>query len=302
MEQKPSNAQTHSHSHSHLHSQTQSHQTGFDMATLTLLANVNCRAKIETLDCLHDIKRKQRHNLRQEIRFYRKRIQSAFKDILFHKNQKQTNQNDKEYASGSIISDKTYGAFDVFVANLIDDFKIADTNDIVQDDLSCCNPNKIINADLLDEEHADANANAKLLEEANKHLNQTKQVSITWDRLIKKVPIENPPVWDARSKAEKEAQKQREKLPDAKVNLREPELRTKGVRVRSSNYKVNPKPNLHIDTNFTLEENKNIDKVYDEDKVETANKPENETETKKSKKNENENEKKNNKCKNKNAS
>lgn len=290
MEQKPSNAQT------------QSHQTGFDMATLTLLANVNCRAKIETLDCLHDIKRKQRHNLRQEIRFYRKRIQSAFKDILFRKNQsqKQTNQNDKEQSSinMSIISDKTYGAFDVFVANLIDDFKIADTNDIVQDDLSCsgihqaqdgCNPNKIINADLLDDEHAnvdaDTDANAKLLEEANKHLNQTKQVSITWDRLIKKVPIENPPVWDVRSKAEKDAQKQREKLPDAKVNLREPALRTKGVRVRSSNNKVNPKPDLHIDTNFTNEKNKNIDKVYDKQEGKQIETVANETTKKKSKKN-----------------
>ena len=44
------------------------------LATIALLTNVNCRARLETLDSVNDIRRRQRQQLRRDVRFYRKRI------------------------------------------------------------------------------------------------------------------------------------------------------------------------------------------------------------------------------------
>ena len=207
------------------------------MATLTLLTNVNSRAKLETLEGLHNLKNRHKLQLKKDVKFYRKRIISGVKDILLRK------KND-------VITDKTRNAFDVFVASLIDDFKVTDTKDMIQSNLTGIdsdseNENENENED--NKEHAYDNENAinatsdtnttsdnsyKIINQANDLLKKTKTTAPTMDRFVIKKQL------DERYAVATPQSKMFDTPPPNTIDLREPSLRTKGIR-KSSKENVN---------------------------------------------------------------
>ena len=208
--------------------------TSIDMATLTFLTNVNCRAKLETLEGLHNLKNNHRTQLKQDIKFYRKRIMSGVKDILLRK-------------KNSVITDKTKSAFDVFVASLIDDFKVDDTNDAVQTNLND------IHSDVSDDNPTNptnpTNPNYKIINQANELLKKTKVSNPTMDKfVIKKQLDECYAVATPQSKMF-------DTPPPNTIDLREPSLRTKGIR-KSSKENVNKEYENRQDDSRSKKENK----------------------------------------------
>ena len=110
---------------------------------------------------------------------------------------------------------------------------------------------------------------------ANKYLKNTKVIPVTWDKMIVKKPIENPVIWDVKSHAIKQKDKQR---PEMKVNLRDTSLRTKGIAEKENIVKKydkdvsikqvvpEPQPNKEFEGN-----NKSRDDGRDRRKKETEN-------------------------------
>lgn len=204
-----------------------------DLATLTLLTNVNCRARIETIG-LQNIKNHHKAQMKQDVRFYRKRIISAFKDLILRK-------------SNEAVSEKTKHAFDVFVSTLIDDFKVLDTTDIVQSGLNDVDDNgdNDTNNDIVDnDEEKSMKETDMIVNEANDLLKNIKVVPVTMDKYVIKTPLDKKYARVTPSK-----QMYEQPTPVVQVNLREPALRTKGIRKSTK---------------------ENMDKDYDEDK-ETKN-------------------------------
>ena len=208
--------------------------TPIDMATLTLLTNVNSRAKLETLEGLHNLKNRHKLQLKKDVKFYRKRIISGVKDILLRK------KND-------VITDKTRNAFDVFVASLIDDFKVTDTKDMIQSSLTGINSdseneNEIENDNEHEDEHKHENATSdtnatsdnsyKIINQANDLLKKTKTTAPTMDRFVIKKQL------DERYAVATPQSKMFDTPPPNTIDLREPSLRTKGIR-KSSKENVN---------------------------------------------------------------
>lgn len=215
--------------------------TPIDMATLTLLTNVNSRAKLETLEGLHNLKNRHKLQLKKDVKFYRKRIISGVKDILLRK------KND-------VITDKTRNAFDVFVASLIDDFKVTDTKDMIQSSLTGINSDsENENEDNKEHLHDNKNENAinatsdtnttsdtnatsdnsyKIINQANDLLKKTKTTAPTMDRFVIKKQL------DERYAVATPQSKMFDTPPPNTIDLREPSLRTKGIR-KSSKENVN---------------------------------------------------------------
>lgn len=211
--------------------------TPIDMATLTLLTNVNSRAKLETLEGLHNLKNRHKLQLKKDVKFYRKRIISGVKEILLRK------KND-------VITDKTQNAFDVFVASLIDDFKVTDTKDMIQSSLTGINSdseNEIENEDNKEHAYDNDNENAinttsdtnttsdnsyKIINQANDLLKKTKTTTPTMDRFVIKKQL------DERYAVATPQSKMFDTPPPNTIDLREPSLRTKGIR-KSSKENVN---------------------------------------------------------------
>lgn len=211
--------------------------TPIDMATLTLLTNVNSRAKLETLEGLHNLKNRHKLQLKKDVKFYRKRIISGVKEILLRK------KND-------VITDKTRNAFDVFVASLIDDFKVTDTKDMIQSSLTGIDSdseNEIENENEDNKQHSDDNDNAinassdtnetsdnsyKIINQANDLLKKTKTTAPTMDRFVIKKQL------DEKYAVATPQSKMFDTPPPNTIDLREPSLRTKGIR-KSSKENVN---------------------------------------------------------------
>ena len=231
--------------------------TSIDMATLTFLTNVNCRAKLETLEGLHNLKNNHKAKLKQDIKFYRKRIMSGVKDILLRK-------------KNSVITDKTKSAFDVFVASLIDDFKVDDTNDVIQANLND------IDSDVSDENQANEfNINSELRENHKNHENQSNQANQSnqenhnykiinqANELLKKTKVSNPTMdkfvikkqLDERYAVATPQSKMFDTPPPNTIDLREPSLRTKGIR-KSSKENVKKEYENRQDDSRSKKENK----------------------------------------------
>lgn len=231
--------------------------TSIDMATLTFLTNVNCRAKLETLEGLHNLKNNHKAKLKQDIKFYRKRIMSGVKDILLRK-------------KNSVITDKTKSAFDVFVASLIDDFKVDDTNDVIQ-----ANLNDIDSAVSDENESNEFNINSELRENHKNHENQSNQANQSnqenhnykiinqANELLKKTKVSNPTMdkfvikkqLDERYAVATPQSKMFDTPPPNTIDLREPSLRTKGIR-KSSKENVNKEYENRQDDSRSKKENK----------------------------------------------
>jgi hypothetical protein len=207
--------------------------TPIDMATLTLLTNVNCRAKLESLEGLHNLKNKHKTQLKQDIKFYRKRIISGVKDILLKK-------------KNESITDKTRNAFETFVTSLIDDFKVVDITDIVQDSLDGVDSDKSNENE--NKNRLSENENNEIINEANDLLKNTKVIPVTMDKYVIKKQLDKkyarvPPL----------KQMFDSPTPENIINLREPSLRTKGIKKSS---KENMDKNYE-DNKYEKNENKN---------------------------------------------
>jgi hypothetical protein len=231
--------------------------TSIDMATLTFLTNVNCRAKLETLEGLHNLKNNHKAKLKQDIKFYRKRIMSGVKDILLRK-------------KNSVITDKTKSAFDVFVASLIDDFKVDDTNDVIQANLN--DIDSTVSDENESNESNEFNINSELRENYKNQSNQANQsnqenhnykIINQANELLKKTKVSNPTMdkfvikkqLDERYAVATPQSKMFDTPPPNTIDLREPSLRTKGIR-KSSKENVNKEYENRQDDSRSKKENK----------------------------------------------
>ena len=231
--------------------------TSIDMATLTFLTNVNCRAKLETLEGLHNLKNNHKAKLKQDIKFYRKRIMSGVKDILLRK-------------KNSVITDKTKSAFDVFVASLIDDFKVDDTNDVIQANLN--DIDSTVSDENESNESNEFNINSELRENYKNQSNQANQsnqenhnykIINQSNELLKKTKVSNPTMdkfvikkqLDERYAVATPQSKMFDTPPPNTIDLREPSLRTKGIR-KSSKENVNKEYENRQDDSRSKKENK----------------------------------------------
>jgi hypothetical protein len=197
------------------------------LATIALLTNVNCRARLETLDSVNDIRRRQRQQMRRDIRFYRKRISAVIKDLLMRRN-------------NPIASERVQCAFDELVRVVIDELRIADTSDIIQTELQADDSDSNHDNDCAHEEENEtsgqnsshlARNTDKVITYANELLTATKTAPATMDRFVIKKTIDEPEI----KSLHKRHEQIRNKAPISKVDLREPTLRTKGIPAKKEN-------------------------------------------------------------------
>lgn len=204
------------------------------MATIALLTNPNCRAKLETLDCVSDMRKQYRQRMKQDIRFYRKRIMTVFKDILMRRDNPMANE-------------RTRCAFDEFVRVLIEEFKMADTADIIQtelddgDDHEGCDDTDGANTaghtgesgrmTVVTGDVATASSTDKVISYANEFLTSSKTAPVTMDKFVIKRQLDEP----VSNSVEARHRRIRNVPPLTKVDLREPGLRTKGVPPKKEN-------------------------------------------------------------------
>ena len=257
--QTPTSTPTPAPTHGHTSTRDDVTQSSMNLATIALLTNVNCRARLETLDTIHDIRRKQRQQMRSDIRFYRKRILKAFKDLLFRKEQ------------ASSAGERVHCAFDELVRVLIAEMKMADTTDIIQsgigesggeDDDGCDGGEGLGTAQNVDdggkcdntEENDDQTV--KLIDDANGFLTASKSTPITIDRFVIKRPIDEPFV----GRSTKSKQNQMRSVPPAsQVNLKEPSLRSKGLQL--------PTIVVKTDDTTTCNRKENVARKYDNEAI-----------------------------------
>lgn len=195
------------------------------LATIALLTNVNCRARLETMDSVNDIRRRQRQQMRRDVRFYRKRISVVIKDLLSKRN-------------NPIASERVQCAFDELVRVIIDELKISDTSDIIQNELNPRDGDVPDDCDDKEGNESDEQRSSdmarntdKVITYANELLTASKIVPATMDKFVIKKSID-----DSDLKSVKKRHEQiRNRAPIAKVNLKEPGLRTKGIPAKKEN-------------------------------------------------------------------
>ena len=195
------------------------------LATIALLTNVNCRARLETLDSVNDIRRRQRQQMRRDVRFYRKRISAVMKDLLLRR--------DNPHAS-----ERVQCAFDELVRVIIDELKMSDTSDIIQTELQADDSDSDHDR-AHEEENEPSGQNSsvlarntdKVITYANELLTATKTAPATMDKFVIKKSIDEPEI----KSMQKRHEQIRNKAPITKVDLREPTLRTKGVPAKKEN-------------------------------------------------------------------
>ena len=199
------------------------------LATIALLTNVNCRARLETLDSVNDIRRRQRQQMRRDVRFYRKRISAVMKDLLLRR--------DNLHAS-----ERVQCAFDELVRVIIDELKMSDTSDIIQTELQVDGSDSDRDRErecTHKEENEPSGQNSsvlarntdKVITYANELLTATKTAPATMDKFVIKKSIDEPEI----KSMQKRHDQIRNKAPITKVDLREPTLRTKGVPAKKEN-------------------------------------------------------------------
>ncbi len=192
------------------------------LATIALLTNVNCRARLETLDSVNDIKRRQRQQMRRDVRFYRKRIAIVFKDLLSRRD-------------NPIVNDRVQCAFDELVRVVIDELRMTDTSDIIQTELEADDTHEC--DDEQENESAGQNSSDlarntdKVITYANELLTATKTAPATMDRFVIKKSIDEPEI----KSVQKRHEQIRNKAPISKVDLKEPSLRNKGIPAKKEN-------------------------------------------------------------------
>jgi hypothetical protein len=171
--------------------------------TLTFLTNPFSRAKLDYMNLHQSEEGKRRKQLRSDIRFYRKRIFNVVKCLV----------NNKDVPTE--VSSSSIQAWNELARCIIEDFRVLDTHDSIQEELVDVSLNVKTRV-------CSAKDSDDLVERANKEMMVTKTVPITLDKFVIKKTTKQPFPWSANSiKLE---------IPETKVDLTKQELRTKGVK------------------------------------------------------------------------
>ena len=186
---------------------------------------------------------------------------SGVKDILLRK-------------KNSVITDKTKSAFDVFVASLIDDFKVDDTNDVIQANLN--DIDSTVSDENESNESNEFNINSELRENYKNQSNQANQsnqenhnykIINQANELLKKTKVSNPTMdkfvikkqLDERYAVATPQSKMFDTPPPNTIDLRNP-VANKGIR-KSSKENVNKEyENRQDDTGLKENKTKNTKK------------------------------------------
>lgn len=158
-----------------------------------------------TLDCLlnketmgkHVMKQREKQIHKEEFQFYKKRIANLFKDLINNE------------CSEDLSPDVKY-AYDTFIKTTIDNFKLVDSNDLLQDEYNDVEfPSEICDDNILD-------ISVNFIE-ANKLMMRSVKMDLpTLDKYVKKIT----------SKKHDSVI-----LPKSReVNIMKPELKIKGIK------------------------------------------------------------------------
>jgi hypothetical protein len=161
-----------------------------------------------TLDCLlnkstmgkHVMKQREKQINKEELKFYRKRIFNLFKDIISN-----TSPND--------LSPDVKYAYDTFIKTSINYFKVADNNDLLQEEYKDIIPECINNNNI------DLSENS--IEADTLMMRSVKMDTSTLDKYVKRI-----------------SHKKQEKiiLPKSReVDIMNPELKNKGIKKNINN-------------------------------------------------------------------
>lgn len=189
-----------------------------ELTTVALMGNPQGRAKLESILISQSEKSRKKDKaakeLRQDVKFYRKRISQACRDLLLYK--------PEEY-----ISAKTRVAFDEFLRNVVEDFRVADTTDLIQSQhLSVTPDQSIVTNENVDKGEPsstpttpDNSPQLKVIGQANAALYKPKHSPATLDNYVIKQKHEGIP----------DKNKMNEVARTDGIDLRAPLLRTKGI-------------------------------------------------------------------------
>lgn len=176
-----------------------------DMMTLAFLTNPFSKAKLDSLNLHHKEDSTRRKELRSDIRFYRRRLFNVVKCLI----------NNKDIPSE--VSTASLQAWNILARHLIDDFRVLDTHDTIQQELKDVSLNDLSNIS-----SCSARDSQLVLDRANKEIMATKTIPVTLDKFVIKKPMKQPYPWCSN--------RENIKIPETIVNLSKEELRTKGVK------------------------------------------------------------------------
>jgi len=176
-----------------------------DMMTLAFLTNPFSKAKLDSLNLHHQEDAHRRKELRSDIRFYRRRLFNVVKCLINNKDIP------SEVTTGSIQ------AWNILARHLINDFRVLDTHDTIQQELKDVSLNIASNASA-----CSARDTQLVIDRANKEIMATKTIPVTLDNFVIKKPMKQPYPWCS--------DRENIKIPETIVNLSKEELRTKGVK------------------------------------------------------------------------
>jgi hypothetical protein len=192
-----------------------------ELTTVALMGNPQGRAKLESILISQSEKSRKKDKaakeLRQDVKFYRKRISQACRDLLLYK--------PEEY-----ISAKTRVAFDEFLRNVVEDFRITDTTDLIQSQhiSPTCDAeddsNQTVAQPSAPTTSPDSAPQLKVISQANAALYKPKNVSATLDNYVIKQKHEGIP----------DKNKMNEVARTDGIDLRAPTLRTKGIATKNA--------------------------------------------------------------------
>ena len=191
-----------------------------------------------TLDCLLNksmfnahVKNKKAQSINKEERkFYKKRIYNLFKELLINKAEPE-----------DLLPDVKY-AYDNFLNASINYFKTIDNNDLLQEEYKTLDEEDTININAIPELDND---NIVGVENADKLL--MRSIKIT------------PPSLDKYVKRKSTKPEEKLIMPKQKdINLKDPELKVKGIQSNSNNN------NSNNNNNNNIQKKENITNKYDE--------------------------------------
>jgi hypothetical protein len=208
-----------------------------------------------TLDCLLNksmfnahVKNKKAQSINKEERkFYKKRIYNLFKELLINKAEPE-----------DLLPDVKY-AYDIFLNASINYFKTIDNNDLLQEEYKTLDEEDTININAIPELGDDDNIVG--VENADKLL--MRSIKIT------------PPSLDKYVKRKSTKPEEKLIMPKQKeINLKDPELKVKGIQSNSNNNNIQKKENITNKYDEIINTKKENDKNSKKEKCDKKDKNE----------------------------
>lgn len=208
-----------------------------------------------TLDCLLNksmfnahVKNKKAQSINKEERkFYKKRIYNLFKELLINKAEPE-----------DLLPDVKY-AYDIFLNASINYFKTIDNNDLLQEEYKTLDEEDTININAIPQLGDDDNIVG--VENADKLL--MRSIKIT------------PPSLDKYVKRKSTKPEEKLIMPKQKeINLKDPELKVKGIQSNSNNNNIQKKENITNKYDEIINTKKENDKNSKKEKCDKKDKNE----------------------------